>query len=166
MRNIVVDRILNIIGQSKINMAKNIEKGILNWTIKRVRAINSTPSWENRFFVSHYKHKALSIIKHLNDPTTTLKERLFNGYVTSHQLASLTPTQLSPSGIYATTAYKLIQKDIKLHKLSSKPKFVGLFTCQRCKSKNTSYYQMQTRSADEPMTTFVTCHNCDKRWKC
>ena len=42
----------------------------------------------------------------------------------------------------------------------------GFFTCARCKSKKTSYYQLQTRSADEPMTTFVTCHNCDKHWKC
>jgi transcription elongation factor S-II len=24
---------------------------------------------------------------------------------------------------------------------------------------------MQTRSADEPMTTFVTCLVCDKHWK-
>ena len=40
------------------------------------------------------------------------------------------------------------------------------FTCRRCKSKECTYYQMQTRSADEPMTTFVTCINCNNRWKC
>ncbi|KAL2248987.1 transcription elongation factor TFIIS [Sesamum indicum] len=39
------------------------------------------------------------------------------------------------------------------------------FTCGRCKKKETTYYQMQTRSADEPMTTFVTCVNCNNRWK-
>jgi DNA-directed RNA polymerase subunit M/transcription elongation factor TFIIS len=38
--------------------------------------------------------------------------------------------------------------------------------CSACKRKtNCDYYQMQTRSADEPMTTFVTCLECDKRWK-
>lgn len=31
------------------------------------------------------------------------------------------------------------------------------FQCGRCKNRQTSYYQMQTRSADEPMTTFVIC---------
>lgn len=43
---------------------------------------------------------------------------------------------------------------------------MGLFTCSRCKSSNTSNTQKQTRSADEPMTVFVHCHDCDKRWKC
>ncbi|KAH9137304.1 hypothetical protein LEN26_005824 [Aphanomyces euteiches] len=42
----------------------------------------------------------------------------------------------------------------------------GLFTCGRCKSTNTSNTQQQTRSADEPMTVFVICHDCGKRWKC
>ncbi|OQR94611.1 transcription elongation factor [Achlya hypogyna] len=42
----------------------------------------------------------------------------------------------------------------------------GLFTCGRCKSTNTSNTQKQTRSADEPMTVFVLCHDCGKRWKC
>lgn len=42
----------------------------------------------------------------------------------------------------------------------------GLFTCGRCKSSKTSNTQKQTRSADEPMTVFVLCHNCGKRWKC
>ena len=40
------------------------------------------------------------------------------------------------------------------------------FTCRKCKSKKCTYYQLQTRSADEPMTTFVTCIDCGNRWKC
>lgn len=41
----------------------------------------------------------------------------------------------------------------------------GMFECGRCKSTKTTYTQKQTRSADEPMTTFVTCGNCNNRWK-
>ena len=40
------------------------------------------------------------------------------------------------------------------------------FTCPRCHKKKCTFYQLQTRSADEPMTTFVTCVLCGKRWKC
>ena len=39
------------------------------------------------------------------------------------------------------------------------------FQCGKCKQRKTRYYQMQTRSADEPMTTFVTCVNCNNKWK-
>ena len=40
-----------------------------------------------------------------------------------------------------------------------------MFVCGRCRQRKCTYYQMQTRSADEPMTTFVTCLNCNNRWK-
>ena len=39
------------------------------------------------------------------------------------------------------------------------------FQCGKCRQRKCTYYQMQTRSADEPMTTFVTCTNCQNRWK-
>lgn len=41
----------------------------------------------------------------------------------------------------------------------------SLFTCGRCKSPKTTSTQKQTRSADEPMTVFVLCLNCNNRWK-
>ena len=39
------------------------------------------------------------------------------------------------------------------------------FKCNKCGSRETSYYEVQTRSADEPMTQFITCLNCNARWK-
>ena len=39
------------------------------------------------------------------------------------------------------------------------------FKCGKCGQRKCTYYQMQTRSADEPMTTFVTCTVCNNRWK-
>ena len=41
----------------------------------------------------------------------------------------------------------------------------GIFKCRKCQSYKTTYYQLQTRSADEPMTTFITCLECGKKWK-
>ena len=40
-----------------------------------------------------------------------------------------------------------------------------MFTCGKCKSKRCTYYTMQTRSADEPETIFITCLDCGKNWK-
>lgn len=39
------------------------------------------------------------------------------------------------------------------------------FQCGKCRKWETTYFQMQTRSADEPMTTFVQCVNCGARWR-
>lgn len=40
-----------------------------------------------------------------------------------------------------------------------------LLKCGKCKQRNCTYNQLQTRSADEPMTTFVMCNSCGNRWK-
>jgi transcription elongation factor S-II len=61
-----------------------------------------------------------------------------------------------------------IEKIIEMEKkLYAKNTAASIFMwCSSCKKKaKCDYYQMQTRSADEPMTTFVTCLECDKKWK-
>ena len=52
---------------------------------------------------------------------------------------------------------------------SSKPQGMATsnrFKCRKCGKRECSYYQLQTRSADEPMTNFITCLNCGSNWKC
>jgi transcription elongation factor S-II len=40
-----------------------------------------------------------------------------------------------------------------------------MFKCSRCQKRQCTYYEMQTRSADEPMTQFIRCLNCGKQWR-
>ena len=37
--------------------------------------------------------------------------------------------------------------------------------CRKCASANLNFVQVQTRSADEPMTCFLTCNACGHRWR-
>ena len=60
-----------------------------------------------------------------------------------------------------TTAYETEAMRLDYHK----PAITRQFRCGRCKQNKTIYMQMQTRSADEPMTTFVNCVNCGNAWK-
>ena len=39
------------------------------------------------------------------------------------------------------------------------------FKCARCKQRKCTYYELQTRSADEGMTIFITCIICGHRWR-
>lgn len=43
--------------------------------------------------------------------------------------------------------------------------YPSLIQCHSCRQYKVTYYEMQTRSADEPMTCFCTCLNCGKKWK-
>jgi DNA-directed RNA polymerase subunit M/transcription elongation factor TFIIS len=39
------------------------------------------------------------------------------------------------------------------------------FKCPKCKKNVCSYIEKQIRSADEPMTAFITCNGCNYNWK-
>jgi transcription elongation factor S-II len=41
----------------------------------------------------------------------------------------------------------------------------GMFPCPKCKSKRTTFNEMQTRSADEPTTKFCKCRDCGHQWR-
>jgi transcription elongation factor S-II len=45
------------------------------------------------------------------------------------------------------------------------PEQGGQFRCRKCNGNKTTNYQMQTRSADEPMTVFITCLKCGHKWR-
>lgn len=40
----------------------------------------------------------------------------------------------------------------------------GVLTCSRCGNNRTYSYSKQTRSSDEPMSTFAQCMNCKFKW--
>ena len=40
----------------------------------------------------------------------------------------------------------------------------GFLVCRNCKSTKVDVDQLQTRSADEPMTLFALCTDCGTRW--
>lgn len=40
----------------------------------------------------------------------------------------------------------------------------GVLQCKRCMSRKVFSYQIQTRSADEPMTTIAKCSQCNIGW--
>ncbi|CAE6036724.1 unnamed protein product [Arabidopsis arenosa] len=64
----------------------------------------------------------------------------------------------------STGAQKLKYRSIMFNLRDAKAS-TDQFKCGRCGQRKCTYYQMQTRSTDEPMTTYVTCVNCDNRWK-
>jgi transcription elongation factor S-II len=170
IREHVVNEFARILNQTKTDMAPiNMERSIYNWAIKRTKYYNEAPAWANESFSKRYKLKFGTIKFNLVKPDSQLAERITRGEIKTKFIADMSPENLWPGGPYMADVEKrkeYHQKKMIANEEAFGEDFEGLFTCGKCKSKKTTYYQLQTRSADEPLTSFVTCLNCQKRWKC
>ncbi len=144
-------------------MALNIERGIFNYVIDKSP---NTKIW-NENFEYKYKSRVLSIYSNLNPESyvknNNLIDKLFNKEINEFQLCYLDPKGMFPEKW--ESIYKEYEFELKGSLNQDNEVKDGMFTCGKCKSRKTKYYQLQTRSADEPMTTFVTCVKCGNRWK-
>ena len=109
-----------------------------------------------------YYDRLWSIYSNLKNPD--LIELVNNETIKAHTIAFMTHQEMLPE-----KWKELIDAKIKRdkHKFENNIEAAtDTFTCRKCKKNQCTYYQMQTRSADEPMTTFVQCISCGNRWKC
>ena len=143
-------------------ISTNIEKGIFNWAIQHASKNNIVKKWSNPFFVTLYIDRLRSVYINLKKPDVS--SAVISGNIKSQEVAFMTHQEICPD------KWKKLIEDKKVRdKQKYEPNIeasTSNFTCNKCKSKKCTYYQLQTRSADEPMTTFVTCLECGKRWKC
>ena len=125
----------------------------------------ATDIYEPVKWCPYYQRCAL-IIGHL-EPTMyvknkTLIERIRTASIKPRQLGRMNSQELFPEHWVPIRAKIESQR-------SHDRKCVGLqsnqFHCGRCHKNKCEYYQSQTRSADEPMNTFITCLNCGNQWK-
>ena len=72
---------------------------------------------------------------------------------------------LEPRYIFPDNWKKIIDRMNLIEDKKKNMSTTDIFTCKKCHKNKCSVYQMQTRSADEPMTTFVNCLICNASWK-
>jgi len=145
------------------NICVNLEKGILNYAIQEAGKRKVVKKWGNPYFVMLYVDKMRTVLMNIAR-NETLRNMLLNKSIKAHEVVFMTHQDINPEKWNALIEEKRIRDESKYA-----PKIeanTDNFTCGKCKSKRCSYYQLQTRSADEPMTTFVTCIDCGNRWKC
>jgi DNA-directed RNA polymerase subunit M/transcription elongation factor TFIIS len=139
----------------------NLEKGIFNYTLKEAEQRKIIKKWDNKNFVQIYLDHLRSILINLKGE---IVENIKDGSLKPHIVAFMTHQELLPEKWSS-----LIEAKAKRDKNKFETNIAAAtdtFTCRKCKGNQCTYYQMQTRSADEPMTTFVTCILCSARWKC
>ena len=163
LRECVRCKFTAIIPDSKTTRyGRNMEKSVYNWAGRLCHEdIN------NMRFRSMYKNKVCHILACNKRTNNALVNRIQSGEIKSAKIADYGPEILEPNGLYFKTEMELKRRELIKEEARVKDEdYEGMFKCGKCKSKKTTYYQMQTRSADEPMTTYVTCMECANRWKC
>ena len=141
--------------------ASNLEKGIYNYAIKEANGKKIVKKWENVHFAQIYVDRLRSIYINLKNPE--LLAQIKSGDVAPHTVAHMTHQELKPE-IWRPLIEKKIKRDASKYTMNIEAS-TDMFTCKKCKSKKCTYYELQTRSADEPATIFVTCLDCGKHWK-
>lgn len=94
-----------------------------------------------------------------------LKHRITNGEVSAKHLVTADPKDLAPEHLKKKIEEIEKQNLFNAQGATVERSVTDRFQCGKCKQRKVSYYQLQTRSADEPLTTFCTCENCGNRWK-
>jgi transcription elongation factor S-II len=150
--NVFIDHALRDLVRNKFE-SEEIEHAILNRCVNDAQKWFVDIDWNNAVFVDMYRSRAVSLYPY--------REMAVNLGAT--QFVDSTAVDLNPKR-WKEMIQKIIDKEKAMY---SKKSTASIFMhCSSCKKKTRcDYYQLQTRSADEPMTTFVTCLECDKRWK-
>ncbi|TEB35271.1 transcription elongation factor [Coprinellus micaceus] len=113
-----------------------------------------------------YRNKIRSLFVNLKDKNNPeLRESIVSGEISAKKFSTMTSEEMASEEQKA--ALKKIKEDNLFQSLSAQETEAETtaFQCSKCKQRKCRYRQAQTRSADEPMTTFVTCTVCGNRWK-
>ncbi|XP_036756698.1 transcription elongation factor A protein 2 isoform X3 [Manis pentadactyla] len=113
-----------------------------------------------------YKNRIRSRISNLKDAKNPdLRRNVLCGAITPQQIAVMTSEEMASDELKEIRK-AMTEEAIREHQMArggGTP--TDLFTCGKCRKKSCTYTQVQTRSSDEPMTTFVVCNECGNRWK-
>jgi len=159
----------------KPEVADNIEKSLYNSTIRNGKKNGMILNWNNPKFKHSYKQRWICLNTNLSSPKNEiLRSDILSGKLKNlKEIAYLPPEKLWPNGPHSQMKLKIKQKQAAKDASNDRlgEDYQGMFECSKCRrmgasnTRKTTYYQLQTRSADEPMTTFVSCHGCGNRWK-
>ncbi|XP_040901088.1 transcription elongation factor A protein 3 isoform X3 [Toxotes jaculatrix] len=113
-----------------------------------------------------YKNRVRSRISNLKDPKNPgLRRNVLAGSIELSRIATMSAEEMASDELKQLRNV-LTQEAIREHQMAKTGgTTTDLLQCSKCKKKNCTYNQVQTRSADEPMTTFVLCNECGNRWK-
>lgn len=146
---------------------RSLEKGIFEASFQYSQKQYIARNWKTPAFREVYRQILRSMLSNLHPQSpvqnTRLLVRVQEGEFTLYEIPFMSSYELFPEKWFALKD-KLLQREQKILE-GNKSRATDQFKCRRCQKKECTYYELQTRSADEPMTIFITCLNCGKEWR-
>jgi DNA-directed RNA polymerase subunit M/transcription elongation factor TFIIS len=140
----------------KKDLVTKIENSILNYSLDFCKD-NQIDDEMCEYIYNEKYEQILEIIK--TDVKVFLK-KITDKVLKPEQIAFLSPQELDPS-----KWEKLLKKKEEARKNLQEANITYEYTCSKCKNNKHTEIALQTRSADEPMTHFITCTNCGFTFK-
>jgi transcription elongation factor S-II len=167
LKNVFDKHVDGLSEEDRTKLAINVERGIFNSCVSKKDY--KTMYWNSQFrdqYSSHFLH----IYHNLNPDSHVKNPHLLKRLVTGDFTIDYLCKQMSAEEMFPEMYYEYHhEQDEELRKIEAQKELLntttGLFRCGKCKQNKTTYYQLQIRSADEGLTTFVTCVNCNNRWR-
>ena len=164
------ERFINLLLNLDIESEKiiKIEESVTDFTIKTAFNRKIQQSWENALFRKIYVNKCRSLYTNLDSSSYIKNENLITRVTNRIDFDIENIASMSYQELFPEIWKKMMDDKYKREKLLYEEKQEAMtdqFKCARCKSRKCTYYELQTRSADEAMTIFITCINCGNRWK-
>jgi len=154
-------RIGGILGsEDDSKVVVNLERGIFNFALKDATNAKVVKKWENPIFAQIYVNRLRSVLSNLPHIVAQVQ----SGEIAPQTVAFMTHQEFQPDRWKRLLDLKM-KRDASTAHGEVVEASTDMYTCKKCKSKRCTYYEMQTRSADEPATVFITCLDCGKRWR-
>jgi transcription elongation factor S-II len=166
-RDVVVEMIKKKASLLDDVQAKDIEIGIYNWTIEYSNENKIIKNWKNPRFYKIYTEKTRSVLSNIDSKSYVENMRLMTR-LNEHEFAPHEIPFMKPENMFPERWKTTVDAYLKKYENAYERKDVvvsSLFRCGKCKKKQCTYFEAQTRSADEGATVFVSCLNCGNKWK-
>ena len=144
-------------------LEKSIFEAAFNFALKN----HVARSWKSAIFIEIYREIVRSVFSNIHPDSPVKNKRLLirviEGEFPLYTIPSMTSYEMFPEKWFELRD-KQLQREQKILE-GNKSRATDQFKCRRCSKRECTYYELQTRSADEPMTIFITCLNCGKEWR-
>lgn len=141
-------------------MARKIERSAYNHAVTASGTSGASTEWGSRRFSTKYEHYAVYCIRNAGKMAALIE----SGAEKPRNIAACSSQFLHPE-VWSSLVTEKTLRDQCADKVSRVKANTTALACGRCKSKECYFYELQTRSADEPMTVFITCLDCGHRWR-